>query len=298
MFYFPVFVNQSRFHYCKLHPAALPDLGPVFSFVIQQAPGHQVELFRIYGDTDFISTSGTASDIPFSLREMGLTCTWKDGLKPTLEVHFFQGKKADGKTPETANAAISKSGLAWKTDPVDGDLFLTYKSISSQPIEILLQVHLEDESIFSGKFLLHTGAQERIFDAVFDFGSEASQIAFHQRRTEPGPEPRINMVDRLLFGFYAPALRSGKLSRNPAGEEGSQITLSNVNRERFMPYDAHTDGTVNKYYFNSNFFVRRSYFGEQNADPSPHIAPFEEGNGEWVSLLGDTYDRRYMIPEK
>lgn len=295
MYYLPLFVNQSRFHYCKLQPTGLDQTVPDFSFVVQQAPGHQVELFRIYGETDFISARGTSADLPFSLRETGVVSRWEaDQHRFVIELHPGKGKQMPA---ETHNENIAASGLVWKTDPAGGDLYLTYKGMTTQPITIIVQLHQEGQQIFSGKFKLHTGVQERIFDAVFDFGSEASQIAFHQRRTEPSPDPRINMVDRLLFGFYAPALRTGKLTRNPVGEDGDNLTLSNVQRERFMPYDAHTDGTVNKYFFNSNFFVRRSYRGENNADPSPHLAPFAEGNGEWVSLLGDTYDRRYMIPE-
>lgn len=295
MFYFPVFVNQSRFHYCKLMPPQAELDQVEFSFIVQQVPGHAVELLRIYKGTRFISARGFESDLKFSAREMAIQTELNAQGVPELVVRIQSERTTESET-ESASA-LAEAGFQWIQD--QGDLRLQFRGMEPGPVRLTFVLDTGEGNTYRGSFLLVTAPPKNIFDAVFDFGSEASQIAVHQRGTEPNWEPRINLLDRLLFDFYAPALHRGHLTRYEPQDEPSRVTLSSAKRERFMAYDHHPGGVANPHLFNSSFFVLRNYHCDEASGPAPDIsaAPFAEGDQEWVSLLGDTNDRRYMVPK-
>jgi hypothetical protein len=302
MFYLPVFVNQSRFHYCKLQSAEADPEPVELSFVVQKESGHGVELLRIKKDSYFLSAMGYGADIRISATTVNLRSQLHPGDIRDLEVRISPRESKDGTFDAAAANEGFKStepmaeGFAWKEDR--GDIFLNYQGIASGTIRIIVVLEPTEGKAYSGSFLLHTGPAKSIFDTVFDFGSEASQIAVHQRGTDPLPEPRINLVDRLIFDFYAPAVNRGQLTRHPYKADEPPISISNVDRPRFMAYDQAHDGMVNNEFFNSSFFVLRSYHCQPGDAPgNPQSAPFSEGDNEWVSLLGDTYDDRYINPK-
>lgn len=298
MFYLPVYVNQSRFHYCKLQTAEA-DSDPIeLSFVAQKETGHGVELLRIKKGTDCMSTLGYNSDIHLSGSSISIQSQLHPGEPNDLEIRISP-KPSPGGTfdEEAANAELKGTELRWTDD--QGDILLSFQGINGGTIRIIVVLETPDGKAYSDSFLVHSGPGKTIFDTVFDFGSEASQIAVHQRGTDPLHEPRINLLDRLLFGFYAPAFNQGLLTRHSPKEKPEEpISISNVNRPRFMAYDISHDGVANNELFNSSFFVRRSYHCQPGDQPgNPQSPPFSEGDHEWVSLLGDKYDDRYVYPK-
>lgn len=287
MYYLPLFVNQRRYHYCRMQPDGASGQPP-FHFIAEHHPGFQPVLLHLNAEAAFLSGMGTKEDIPLKDKRLEMASGY-DAESCTLYIGFRTGDSVRADRTAQLNEGLGDSPFAWQS--IDKGHTLRYTGPSA-PISLRIHLYLEmGEQRFEASILVHLGNSPQLFDAVFDFGSEASQIACKQRSQESASNLRIDMLDRLLFDFYAPALKSGHVTRQAiAGQEGP-ITHSNVDYYRYLPHDEE-----DKRLFRSSFLIRRTYdnaLGWRDALPA---APFHEGNSEWVSILGDTYDPRVLDP--
>ena len=287
MYYLPLFINQRRYHYCRMQPenAFLHD---PFHFIAEHHPGFQPALLHLSAGTSFLSGKGTQHDIALKDKRIQAASAY-DAETQQLRIAFKTGAPNRADRTAQLNEGLQDSPFQWQT--IDKGHTLRYTGP-----EATLDLHLiltfeHEEVIHAGHLHIHVGAGEQLFDAVFDFGSEASQIACKQRSQESRRDPRINMLDRLLFDFYAPALKEGRITRHAiAGDEGD-LTPWNVDFRRYLPFDEEDQKL-----FRSSFLIRRSYENPLGWPTSLPAPPFAEGAQEWVSILGDTYDPRLLDP--
>lgn len=288
MFYLPLFVNRRRYHYCRLFPRTAREFPFPFEFIVEHHPGYQPVLLRLSKGMSFLSGRGNDHDIALDDRKL-LASSQFQADQQTLTIEFKRGEVNRTRKAEQLNAGLKDAPYEWQSQ--DGHLFLRYQGKETNfTLKLLVILHHESESC-EGEVVLHIGESHQTFDAVFDFGSEASQIAFKQRSQESHRDKRMNVMDRLLFDFYAPALNDGRLKRKAVSGEEGKLTPWNVDRERYYQFDPEDQKL-----YRSSFMVRRSYSVNGSATEAISAAPFQEGNREWVSILGDTYDPRLFDP--
>lgn len=283
MYYLPLFINHRRYHYCTLHPESTPEGSTPAHFIVEHHPGFQPILVSIHRDTEFLSGKGTENDLPLGSRNLRPLTTW-DSDKNRLEVVWQEGDAPRSKTLDAFNQGLDQAPFQWESA---GDRWLLRYLGDNRLRELQLRVGLDQDGLsLRDEVVLHLGDHDDLFDGVFDFGSEASQMAYKQRSQEAVRDQRIHMLDRLLFDFYGPALADGRLQRVAVADQEGRLTPWNVDYGRYYQYDPSDEKL-----FRSSFMVRRSH---EKADPAPHLqeAPFERGTDEWVSILGDTYDPR------
>lgn len=285
MYYLPLFINQRRYHYCRMQTENASPLLP-FHFIAEHHPGFQPALLHLAPGASFLSGKGTKQDIALKDKRLEASSSY-DAHRRELQISFKVGEPSRGDRTAQLNKGLEKCPLVWQS--VDKGHSLKYTG-PTEPTTIAISISLHhSEEIHTGKLLIHIGASHQLFDAVFDFGSEASQIACKQRSQESRRDPRINMLDRLLFDYYAPALKEGRVTRKAiAGDEG-ELSIWNVDYHRYLPYDEE-DAKL----FRSSFLIRRSYENPLGWDASLPAAPFQEGAQEWISILGDNYDPRLL----
>lgn len=289
MYYLPLYINHRRYHYCRLLPQGSQTLTEPFHFIIEHHPGFRPVLVRLTDGMQLLSGKGTAHDIALKDRRLKATSHFDpDRNHFTLNLEVASSERRNHM--ESLNADLKDAPFLWEEN--DGHWMLRYTG-PDQPSTFGFQIRMQHgEESFQGHLYLHLGQSEQIFDAVFDFGSEASQIASKQRSREARRDQRINLLDRLLFDFYAPALKEGRLERKAiAGQEG-QLSPWNVDYLRYYQYDPDDQKL-----FRSSFLVRRTYPSLLDQKESISASPFAEGNNEWVSILGDTYDPLMFDPK-
>ncbi|MEM7039285.1 MAG: hypothetical protein AAF570_20075 [Bacteroidota bacterium] len=85
MYYFPVFINNRRYHYCKMLPAEAQESDTTFQFIVSKGVGSSATLFRITSETHFLSSRRLRDDITFHPRKMEVDCYVNaDGEDPVV----------------------------------------------------------------------------------------------------------------------------------------------------------------------------------------------------------------------
>lgn len=290
MYYLPLYVNHRRYHYCRLLPDNSTALTEPFHFIVEHHPGFRPVLVRLTDGLQLLSGKGSDFDIPVNDRRITPTCSFEPRSNSIiLDLKVGDPERKNG--IESLNADLKDAPFLWQES--DGHWILRYTG-PDKAITYAFRTRLHrDEETFEGHIYLHLGKSEQVFDAVFDFGSEASQIACKQRSQEARRDQRFNMLDRLVFDFYAPALNDGRLTRKAIAGQDGQLTPWNVDFDRYYQFDSDDEKL-----FRSSFLVRRTYPLANGMEEALSVAPFAEGNQEWVSILGDTYDPRLFDPQQ
>lgn len=280
MYYLPLFINHRRYHYCTLFPDSMSRDKGNPHFIVEHHTGFQPVLLSMNEETTLLSGKGTAQDMPLKNRTLVPSSTWNEA-EGLFQIKWKASPSERIDVVAKLNEGLEKAPFEWESG--DQRWLLRFTG-ANEPLTLRVQVALDEEKeSLSDELYLHLGAHEDLFDGVFDFGSEASQMAYKQRSEESSRDQRFHMLDRLLFDFYAPALKEGRLKRVAiAGQEGD-LTPWNVDYERYYQYDASDEKL-----FRSSFMVRRT------SSPAESIAeaPFGSGQDEWVGILGDAYDPR------
>ncbi|MEM7039284.1 MAG: hypothetical protein AAF570_20070 [Bacteroidota bacterium] len=209
---------------------------------------------------------------------------------------MFKAREKEGPKQDVTelNDKLAAAGLAWEVR--NRDTYMVYNDAgTNRSIRFVLKVQDTAEKLYSASFVMHLAPPAGIYDAVFDFGSEASQIAVRKRSDEFDKKRRIDLLGRLYRDFYHPALyrSDGRVTQGEMTREDHEShARGEFYRQRFT---AHNDEQSKKAkeLFMSSFFVRRQY----QCDDAPERPfdiddvlvrkPFEEGDEEWVSLTGD-----------
>lgn len=301
MYYLPLLIQNRRYHYCKLFPDTSNETDVPYQFVIGRETGSQVKLFKLTQQTRFLSRRKLGADLTYDPRKVSLGASfYEDTLTLTFFVRKQEGEKQNF---EEIKDLLNSEGLSLEYR--DDELNLTYHgSDDSRSFWIIIQLRDGADQLFEGYFQVHIGLASGIYDAVFDFGSEASQLAVRKRSNAFEKTNRIDMLRRMLRNFYLPAKQEGRLTE---GQHDPSLPFSNPDSDSYRSrFTAHTDeyNGKGKSLFQSNFFVKRFYHcnGKNSApfsmDDLIIQAPFEEGDHEWVSISGDLIDGPRYINNK
>lgn len=171
--YLPIYIDRRRVHICKLRAGA-PEISPShFECIVPHEEG--TTLLAIKKGTRLLSTKGTASDIPF------FTSDPEKGMVQNLSLSFVKKGEsliieiievpADHLSLEENNGAVlDYFGISYSV--TDQKLVLSNTAYRARNISCELRYQQ-----LSCCLVFQMAPNTHIVNAVFDFGSEASQVA-------------------------------------------------------------------------------------------------------------------------
>lgn len=232
---------------------------------------NDLKLVRIQEGTKLISLRNTTCDVPL-YRRMTSNIQYKNNC---LQIDFIANPKS-GRLP------IREMAEQLRTQQKEPDLFLDsknyreitlYKGLSAAEESFLFQITYtdpEEKRTYAGAVRFHIAKPTNIYEAVFDFGSEASQMCYKKVSERDNPA-RVSIFSRMRETFY-----------NPAFEDKLKVA-----DKYFYQYDK-DDPEL----FLSRFFVMLDE-SEFNPHRTPIEKPFHDGLKSLVKLLSITNDRAF-----
>jgi hypothetical protein len=212
MYYLSLYINDRKFHICHLAPQ-IPDIDPddavdsgaantdetVFEFLIPNT-GNENNIFTLLEKTKFIATQGINYDK--YLKDTAITGDFSSGKLSLFFDADSTGKRGlDERRLSTALAmrALTLENAANKYRTQSLSLVSAGNNRVTKKIEVLLQLKV-NQQLFGCKLVFHIADPSQIYDVIFDFGSEASQISI-AKFTEKQPRA-LNVINRLEDYFF------------------------------------------------------------------------------------------------
>lgn len=281
MYYLPIFIDKRRIEYLKLEPQLAEPLAGSQSFVIEKGDLREVEVFRFINGVKLISSFGTSYDqILFARSPISYEIAVEDNC---ITIQFTQTEQS---------YQFSKQDIAqWQELLEPEDLWAKVKDrniefgaaakLGASQLTFVLQFTDLKGQVFSASFQMNLGPPEKLVEAVFDFGSEASQIAYQFRSSRHREDLRFNILGSLYHDYY----------RNLESEKATAFTPPDEKLwQSFLQYAAEDDKL-----FVSNFFIKsfnEEDDSENRVSPRDALAavvleePFENGKEGIVQILG------------
>lgn len=198
MYYLPIHINNRKFHICHLKKQEQPDdyHKPIFEFVIPNTENEN-KIFSILENAKFVALTGMQDDQ--TIKNTTINSQLEQG---TLTLTF--GKKKGQSTSERqtlTDVLAEKRLILHQGSKVNKGIYLTSAPHNShlERIDVILQLCIND-LVYAAKLIFHIASPDQIYDVMFDFGSEASQIAI-SRYSERKPRT-LNVISRLQDYFY------------------------------------------------------------------------------------------------
>ncbi|WP_394746728.1 hypothetical protein [Spongiimicrobium salis] len=176
MLYLPIYIDRRRVHICPLQENAAKTTPSYFECIVPSVSG-QV-LFAIKKGSSLLSEKGTSFDIPFFThneeeltQNLGLSFKKEANTLVAEVIHLAEGTEID--TAEQTQV-LQDFGLTYTLD--EKELVLGNSSDAAR--EITCELRYKN---YAYTFVIQLAPNAQIVNAVFDFGSEASQVAslFH-----------------------------------------------------------------------------------------------------------------------
>ncbi len=261
MYYLPVRIENRRIHICKFTPSlhhASEKEG--FEFIISNISRNT--LFTLTNGAKLLSESGTATDrlVISEDSELGWASNFKlsfEKEKDSLCIELMDLEEI-GQFVVDGEADLHELGLDYELKA--GGLFLFNTSNTERALSCVFKY-----KDLTSKVMFQIAAPEHIANAVFDFGSEASQVAimFHNAE-EIKPLP---LIPHAYNNFY----------KDKFGENGADYS-------HFYQYEQGHNHVLLSYFF------LKAQQGIQNKIG----VPFEEGNDELIKILTKHTDRSFF----
>ena len=248
-------------------------------FVLKNNKG-KATILRIQHSSKLLQDAGYNGDLPLEGRWSAELRDAENGVQspPTIVLQFSQQSTRRGGIDTSAVKALNATYIEpfAFAKPIIGqqkqDILLFWKAGENihKNFEVLLEVNLKKtEKVFTYQFKVFIDEPAHIFDTVFDFGSEASQMAIDKRKKHQ--TKRLDLVDLINRNFY----------KTPFDHKSYYVG--------FCQYDKNDRGL-----FLSNFFIKN------NGDGAFHQLqkPFEfEHNVLEILKTTQSYNQDFDIFE-
>ncbi len=300
MYILPLLLGDQKFHFCELesdeqvpskptdkHDSAKGILRDDFfhqnvqrpintkipTFILERKRS-DVVLFRMLETTKFICKSKISKDKAL-FKDMRLTMEVKQqDVYITFTYHRGSGRMYIKESIQKARTAIQNAGLRIENNKKELVLYATPSTRDKHfHIHFTLQDNTENRT-FKASFATHLSEADHIYEAVFDFGSEASQIAY-KRLSDQDLATRVSLFDVLRERFFNPVFPD----------------FNNVEDHYFYQNDS--DPKL----FRSRFFIQASdAVYEHNITPLKK--PFEDGVNTLVktlSIMNETEQNHFLL---
>ncbi len=206
MYYLPVEINNRRTHICQL--GTTQKFVP--KFVIKN-DGGKATLLRIQHQSKFFADAGICGDL--LLKGKWDECKGEDYDTNSSEYKSYVIELKQNDRSNDLNKRVLKKLHQQSSSPFSisapdrqgpdkQDLVLSIKCPSEQDkfVQVLLRLKTKSGEFYEYKIDFHIAASTHIYDVVFDFGSEASQMAYVSKRENE--IKRVELVHQMNKGFY------------------------------------------------------------------------------------------------
>ncbi|MEM9920808.1 MAG: hypothetical protein AAF990_22100 [Bacteroidota bacterium] len=245
-YYLPLIINNRRVQIAHLKLGSLPsDFTP--EYIIKNT-GSSDAIFTIRKNTMLVSGRNKAD---LALKGMW---DWKvlpeeKLLKCELSVGGSGGRPIDDKLSKRLSGLHNGDIYPFFIEPEGEDLQLKYiGDASGEKWRILFEVEImdwrkEDELKLEFAFEVYIESAENIYEAVFDFGSDSSQMAFRSLKAGQTRIQKINLFD-VIHEQFLPQADQGAEHLHYYYQEDPEYF------ENFHQFDE------NEYLFQSHFYIR------------------------------------------
>lgn len=287
MYILPLLLGDQKFHFCELEPPLqkatiiknpndiaaeiweddffasqkeIHTLTNIPTFILERKRS-DVVLFRMLESTNFICKNKMSKDKSL-YKDMRLKLEVKGNqVYMTFTYDRGSGKMYVKETIQKAQKALDATNLRIENHKKELILLAT-----PSPKDTHYQIHVTlqdntDNRIFQTSFAIHLSQADNIYEAVFDFGSEASQIAY-KRLSDQDLATRVSLFSVLRERFFDPIFE----------------THQKVEDRYFYQIDS--DPKL----FRSRFFIQAQGAAYEH-NITPLKKPFEDGENTLVKTL-------------